>query len=80
MASGVPDLRLDDFGVNIQGAGSEFNADGGLRLEVELVFGEPGEEVGLPDAGVADQNHLEEVVVVVVRPVTRHCRRKMLGV
>jgi hypothetical protein len=56
---------------DLEGAGGELDADGGLGLEAELVAGESGEDVGLPDAGVADEHDLEEVVVLVVHPV-RH--------
>lgn len=72
LACGVPDLGLDDFGIDVQGAGGELDANGGLGLQVELVLGEAREEVGLAHAGVADEDHLEEVVVVVVGSVTRH--------
>jgi len=72
LACGVPDLGLDDFGIDVQGAGGELDANGGLGLQVELVLGEAREEVGLAHAGIADQDHLEEVVVVVVGSVTRH--------
>jgi hypothetical protein len=50
----------------------ELDADGGLGLEAELVAGESGEEVGLADAGVADEHHLEEVVVLLLGAPTRH--------
>ena len=56
--------------VYLEGAGGELDADGGLGLEAELVAGEPGEDVGLADAGVADEHDLEEVVAL-VHPV-RH--------
>jgi hypothetical protein len=57
----------------MEGAGGELDADGGLGLEAELVAGETGEEVGLADAGVADENHLEQVVVLLLRtPRPRH--------
>jgi hypothetical protein len=81
LAGGVPNLGLDDLAVDLEGAGGELDADGGLGLEAELVAGEAGEEVGLADAGVADEDHLEEVVVVVLRPVPRrHCSSPLLGV
>nr|CAB3497634.1 unnamed protein product [Digitaria exilis] len=57
----------------LEGAGGELDADGGLGLEAELVAGEAGEDIGLADAGVADEHDLEEVVVLVVHPV-RHRR------
>jgi hypothetical protein len=77
LSGGVPNLGLDDLAVDLEGAGGELDADGGLGLEAELVLGEAGEEVRLADAGVADEHHLEEVVVVVLRPVpaprASHC-------
>ena len=72
MASGVPNLSLDDLGIDGQAAGGELDADGGLGLEAELVAGEAGEEVGLADAGVSDEDQLEEVVVVVLCSVASH--------
>jgi hypothetical protein len=71
LAGGVPDLGLDDLIVDVDAAGGELDADGGLGVEAELVAREAREQVGLADARVADEHHLEEVVVVVVRPV-RH--------
>jgi len=50
----------------------ELDADGGLGLEAELVAGEAGEEVGLADARVPDQHHLEQVVVLLLRAPPRH--------
>lgn len=50
----VPDLGFDCFGVDLDAAGGEFDADGGLGVEVEFVAGESGEKVGLSDAGVSD--------------------------
>jgi hypothetical protein len=55
----------------LQVAGSELDADGGLGLEAELVARESREDVGLADAGVADEHDLEEVVVLVVHTM-RH--------
>jgi hypothetical protein len=64
-------VALGAGATDLEGAGGELDADGGLGLEAELVAGESGEDVGLPDAGVADEHDLEEVVVLVVHPV-RH--------
>lgn len=72
LARGVPDLGLDDFGIDVQGASGELDANGGLGLQVKLVLGEARKQVGLADAGVSDEDNLEEVVVVVVGSVTRH--------
>lgn len=60
---------------NLEGSSGEFDADGGLGLEAELVAGESGEEVGLADARIADQNHLEQVIILLLRSPSRHSRR-----
>jgi hypothetical protein len=73
LASGVPNLSLDDLVVNTDAAGGEFNPDGGLGLEAELILGKARQEVGLANARVPYQHHLEQVVVVVLRSVRRHC-------
>jgi hypothetical protein len=54
----------------LQGAGGELDADGGLGLEEELVAGEAGEDVGLADAGIADEDDLEQVVVLLLSSST----------
>ena len=40
LASGVPDLRLDRLALSDDRFGGELDADGALRLEIELVAGE----------------------------------------
>jgi hypothetical protein len=47
LAGGVPNLGLDDLAIDLEIAGGELDADGGLGLEAKLVLGEAGEEVGL---------------------------------
>jgi hypothetical protein len=54
LAGRVPDLGFDCFGVDLDGASGELDADGRLGVEVELVAREAAEEVGLSDAGVSD--------------------------
>ena len=66
LAGGVPDLGLDGLALGLDGLGGELDADGRLGLEVELVAGEAGEEVGLADAGVADEDDLEQIVVLFI--------------
>lgn len=46
-----------------------------VDLNSRLIAGESGHEVGFFDAGVANQHHLEEVIVVVVPSVSRHLSR-----
>ncbi|KAH9845230.1 methionine import ATP-binding protein MetN 1 [Teratosphaeria destructans] len=59
---GIPDLCLDGFGVNLNAAGRELDADGGFAVEVEFVAGEPREQIGFTDARVAYQDNLEEIL------------------
>lgn len=72
MTSGVPNLSLDDLIVDANAAGGELDADGGLGLAAELILGEPGEEIGFADAGVADEHNLEQIIVIVIRSVGPH--------
>lgn len=51
----------------LEGSGGEFDTDGGLGLEAELIAGEAGQDVGFAHARVADQHDLEQVVVLLVR-------------
>jgi hypothetical protein len=57
--------------LDLDGARGEVDADGGLGVEGEAVAGEAGEQVGLAHAGVADEHHLEEVVVLVAALLPR---------
>lgn len=66
LPGGVPDLGLDGLALGLDGLGGELDADGRFGLEVELVAGEPREEVGLTDTGVADEDDLEQVIVFFV--------------
>ena len=52
----VPNLCLDSLGINLDRPCSELDADGRLGIEVELIAGEPAQQVGLSNARVADQN------------------------
>ena len=47
----------------LDAARGELDTDGRLGLEAELVAGEARQQVALSDAAVADEDHLEEVVV-----------------
>lgn len=57
LSSGIPDLRLDGLGVDLDRARGELDTDGGLGVQVELVTGEPTKQVGLSDARVSNQDH-----------------------
>ena len=56
---------------HLESPGGEFNADGGFGFEAELVSGESGEDVGFADTGVADEDDLEQVIVLMVYSI-RH--------
>lgn len=51
----------------MEGSSGELDADGGLGFKAKLIASEAGEEIGLANAGVADQHHLEQVIVLLVR-------------
>lgn len=72
MASSVPNLGLDDFFINANAASGEFNTNGGFGLETELILGESGKKIGFADTRVADQDHLEEVVIIIFSSVCTH--------
>ena len=57
LTGGIPDLRLDGLGVDLDRTSRELDADGGLRIKVELVASETAEKVGLSDARVSDQHN-----------------------
>lgn len=50
LACRIPNLSLDSLSVDLDGPGSEFDADGRLGVEVELVAGETAQQVGFTDA------------------------------
>lgn len=58
----VPDLQLYRLPVHFDGADLEVDADGGHEVVCEDVVGESQQERRFTDAGVTDEEHLEEVV------------------
>ena len=63
LARRVPDLGFDGLGIDLDGAGCEFDADGGFGVKVEFVASESGEQVGFPDAGVSDKDNYDRAGV-----------------
>lgn len=61
LTSSIPDLCLDGLGVDLDRASRELHADGGLGVQVELVAGEPTQQVGFTDTRVSDQHHCSSV-------------------
>lgn len=52
---------------HLYAAGRKLYADGGLGLQVELIAGEPAQQVGLADPRITNQHHLEQVVIAAVQ-------------
>mmetsp|Transcript_8630 Transcript_8630/g.24220 ORF Transcript_8630/g.24220 Transcript_8630/m.24220 type:complete len:319 (-) Transcript_8630:1038-1994(-) len=64
LAGGVPNLELDGLAVELDGADLKVDADGGdVGFRVGVV-GESEEKARLADAGVSDEQELEEVIAV----------------
>lgn len=57
LTSRIPDLSLDSLRIYLNGAGSEFDTDGGLGVQVELVTRETAQKVGLSDTRVSNKHH-----------------------
>ncbi|KAF7837094.1 hypothetical protein G2W53_005576 [Senna tora] len=62
LTSGVPNLGLDFLAVDFQALCLKLNANGCLRVGIELVAGVAGEQVGFADGGIADYDDFEEVL------------------
>ena len=56
LAGGIPDLRFDGLGVDLDGASRKLDTDCRLGVEVELVAGESAQQVGFTNARVSDQD------------------------
>ncbi len=68
----VPDLQLDALAADVHRADLEVDADRRDVVAGEGVVGEADEEGALAHAGVADDEQLEEVVVVLAGGTQRH--------
>eukprot|EP00964_Phaeocystis_antarctica_P006853 scaffold3709_cov68-Phaeocystis_antarctica.AAC.2 len=75
LARGVPDRQLHRAAADGHRLDLEVYADGRGQVLLESVVREAKKDRGLPDPGVADEQDLEDVVVV---PRERgHCRRAL---
>jgi len=77
LTSGIPNLRLYNLIINMNTPCSEFNTNGGFWFQTEFVFCETWQEIGFTDAGVTDENNLEEIIIVVIGSVRTHCWWKL---
>lgn len=59
----IPDLSLDGLRIDLNRSRGEFDANGGLRVEVELIAGETAQEVGLSDTRVSDKDNWRGVLM-----------------
>ena len=79
LAGGIPDLGLDGLVVDLDAAGGELDADGGLAVEVEFVSGETREKVGFTNTGVSNEDHLEEELRTAVSAQLGECGDLAVG-
>ena len=61
----VPDLQLDGLPIDLDGPRPELDADRQVMHGLEALVGELQQQAGLADAGVANDDVLEEVAVFV---------------
>jgi hypothetical protein len=66
LASGVPNLGLDDLIIDPNTSRGELDANRGLGFEAKFVPREPRQQVRFAHTRVPDQHHLEQVVVIIV--------------
>lgn len=50
---------FNGLGFHLDTLCGELHSDGGLGVEVEFVPGEAGQQIGLPHAGVSDQDNCD---------------------
>lgn len=72
LARGVPYLRLNLLAVHVDGPSGKLDTDSGLRVDVELIRGEPRQQVRLTNTGVTNQHYLEQIVVVITIILVAH--------
>lgn len=56
LTGGIPNLRLDGLGIDLDGSGGELDADSRLGVQVELISGESTQQVGFSDTRVSNQH------------------------
>ena len=66
LSCGVPDLELDAFVVDLQLADSKVHSNGGQEAFVEHVVCKSAQDVRFACTTVADDQDLEDVVVLLV--------------
>jgi len=64
LASGVPDLKFNILAIDWEGSKPEIDSDGGKIGVAKRIISEPEEEGTLSNAGVSDDDKLEQVIVL----------------
>lgn len=67
MADSVPDLGLNALVLDDERPSLKLDVDGGFGVQAKLVPSISSKELQLVDGGVADQDHLDHVVYLLVR-------------
>jgi hypothetical protein len=57
LACCIPNLGFDRLGINLKGPGSEFDTNGGLGIQVELISGKTAQQIRLSNTGITDKNN-----------------------
>lgn len=70
MTSGIPNLQLNAFVVDIEVADSKVHSDSRKETLVEDIVCESAKDVGLACATVTDNEYLEDVVELLVHSVS----------
>ena len=64
LSSGVPNLELNLFAVDLDGLDFEIDANRGHEVISEHIVGEPNEKRGLSNTGRSDEQNFEEVIAI----------------
>ena len=63
LASGIPNLKLDDFILDRASERTELHSDGDLMFSLELVVLHSAHQATLTDSSVSNYNQLEKVIL-----------------
>ena len=63
MTYSVPDLKFDNFIIDLQPKGTEFDSDGNLVLWLEFIIHDSFHQATFSDTRVSNDDQLEQVVL-----------------
>ena len=75
---GIPDLELDNFVVNFEAIGAEFDSNCNLMLLLELVVHDSLHEAGFADTRISNDDKLEQMVLRWQRSVSEDLEGDLL--